>query len=415
MTHVNPRRILFVAPNVPFPPTWGFALRVYNLARELAKRHHVALLAFGDEADAGRPGLEKAFHEVHLVPPPAPWGGKRWSQLASLFTSRAYQLSSMRSAAMQRALDGLLAEQRFDIVQIESIAMAGVRFQGPAAVLDEHNIEYELLRLSSSYEASRWRRLYNHVEHRKLRREEVAAWARFDGCMVTSPNDQAVVRADCREARTCVVPNAVDLDFFRPGDAPVDHDNIVFTGTMNYRPNADAMVFFVREILPRLRRLHPSVRLTVVGQGVPDDVRSVVGEGIEVTGRVPDVRPYLARAAVVVTPLRIGSGTRLKILEAMAMAKPVVSTSLGCQGIAADHGRQLLIADDPDVFADEVAGLMSDPGHGRKLGAAGRALVERGYGWAAAAEILDHFHGALLMSDQKPVPGRTYPVHLPGA
>jgi glycosyltransferase involved in cell wall biosynthesis len=188
----------------------------------------------------------------------------------------------------------------------------------------------------------------------------------------------------------------VDLEAFRPNDAPTDPQSLVFVGTMNYRPNADAVIYLASQILPEIWKTRPQVTLTVVGQTPPEEVQRLAGPRITITGWVDDVRPYIDRAAVVVTPVRIGSGTRLKVLEALAMGKALVSTPLGCEGIAVEDGEHVLLADNPVELAQRVVRLLDDPALAIRLGMQGRALVERSYGWRAVVDDLDALHSQLL-------------------
>lgn len=391
------RRILVLCPEPPAPPTWGFALRVYHLARELARRNDVSMLTYdsGDESRDWR-HLEELFR-VHRVAAPADARRRRRAQLRSLAGLRSFHLGSLLSPEMQRAIDELAARESFDVIQVESSQMAGFDLPvGPALVLDEHNVEHDLIRGIAAVETSLPRKLYQLLEWRKVRREEIDAWRRFDGCVVTSGEDERQVRHRAPATPTRVVPNAVDLGHFTPAGGDVDPDSIIFVGSINYRPNTDAVLYFARRILPLVRQSRPQATFVVVGQGAPEAVQRLDGPGIRVIGAVADVRPHLARAAVVVVPLRMGGGTRLKVLEGLAMGKALVSTSLGCEGIDVDAGRHLLVADDPERFAAQVIRLMGDPGLRRDLGAAGRDLVERCYGWPAVVAELEAFHDQLV-------------------
>jgi glycosyltransferase involved in cell wall biosynthesis len=200
------------------------------------------------------------------------------------------------------------------------------------------------------------------------------------------------------------VPNGVDVDYFRPTQAAVDPDSIVLTGLMTYRPNADAAVHFVREVLPLVRRSRPRARFTAVGWGLPRDLAPLLGDGVTHTGRVPDVRPYLAEAAAVVVPLRMGSGTRLKVLEALAMGKGVVSTTLGCEGVDVTPGGDLLVADDPASFAAAVVELMENAERRQALGLGGRRLVERSYTWPSVVARLERFYEVQIGAPVELVP-----------
>lgn len=396
MSRTEGLRILIVTP-LPYPLVWGFGIRVYKLIEQLSARHRVTLLTYAEpEAVAAALPLRSICAAVHAVPPPRLLGGrKRWSQVATLFSRSSFhgRYSRSQGAAMQAVLDRLLTEQAFDIVQVEASWMCGFDLRGhPTVLLVEHNIEYELLERIFRQERSPARKLFNWLEYVKFQREERRCWARVAGCILTSAREEAVVRRQLPTKPTAVVPNGVDVDYFRPSDAPPNPDRIVFTGLLDYRPNTDAVIFFVRDILPLIRRVRPSVTFTVVGAGVPEEIARLAGPNVQVTGPVADVRPYVERAAVFAVPLRMGGGTRLKVLESLAQSKPMVSTAIGCEGIAVRDGEHLLIADDAPAFAGAVLRLLDDHALGARLGRAGRALVEREYAWAAVAPRLDAFY-----------------------
>ncbi|MBI3944299.1 MAG: glycosyltransferase [Armatimonadetes bacterium] len=392
-------RTLIVAPSIPYPPTWGFGIRVYELARHLARRHHVTLLAC---AEAGQEEDIAAMAAVGVTVHPVITAGasavaKRRGQLASLLSPASFQRRSAQTPAVQAAIDALLARDRFDLIQVESSQMGGFDFHGhPRVLLDEHNIEYELLYRTYRAERSPARRLFNWMEYRKLRREERQCWNHAAGCILTSEREERIVRAHAPGKPTATVPNGVDVDTFRPAGVPVAPGRIVFTGLMRYRPNADAALYFTREILPLIHRERPDATFVVVGMGPPAEVERLAGPRVIVTGEVPDVRPHLASAAVCVVPLRIGSGTRLKVLEGLAMGKAMVSTTLGCEGIRARDREHLLVADSPAAFARAVVRILAEPALAASLGRRGRALVEREYSWAQAAQHLEAFHAAML-------------------
>lgn len=402
------RRILLVCPQAPSPPDGGFDLRVYHLACQLAERHRVTLLAYGSPDDRRDwDGLARTLEGVHWVPPPAERAARdrrrlaslsrRARQLASLVRRSSFHLNVLRSDAMQAAIDGLVSTAAFDVIQVESSGMMCFEYRGDApVVLDEHNIEYDLLRKVADVERSPLRRLFGRLDAAKALREERRAWTTVDGCVTTSAVDEAVIRRTCPSVPTTVVPNAVDTDHFTPGTLPVDEESVVFVGRLDYRPNVDAVTWFALDVLPRVRRVRPSAVLTVVGDGAPPSLQRLAGPGVVLTGRVEDVRPFVQRAGVVVAPLRAGGGTRLKVLEALAMAKPLVSTTVGAEGIAVVGGTHLLLADDPAEMADRVLSLMADRALRERIGAAGRALVVERYGWTSAAARLEAFHGELL-------------------
>jgi polysaccharide biosynthesis protein PslH len=390
------RRVLVVTPGLPSATGSGFDKRVFHLLRYLAREHHVTVACMGPiEGNEASQELSGLVDRVHAIPSP-PQGGwrKRAAQVSSVATGRSFEWARLHTHGAQLALDRLLQGEVFDIVQVESAQMGGFTLSGNAAVvLDEHNIEYELIDRMSRGESSWPRRLYCRQESAKLRAAEIALWRRVDACAVTSSRDQETIDREAPSTLTSVVPNGVDLDEFpATADAADGGRRILFTGTMNYRPNRDAALYFVRDILPRIHRRFPDASLTICGQSPPPEVAALACEQVMVTGRVPDVQPYLADATVVVAPLRVGAGTRLKILEAMAMSRPVVTSTIGCEGIDVSGGSHVLIADAPDEFADAVCHLLAEPALRQRLGREGRRLVEGRYGWEAAAARLDELH-----------------------
>jgi sugar transferase (PEP-CTERM/EpsH1 system associated) len=393
------RKVLILTPSLPYPPIWGFGIRVYQFLRLLARNHRVHLLTFAGPNDAERIAhLETVCEAVHTVPGvPDMESNKRRGQVASLLSPVSFQRRNLTSSAMQHKLDEICAQHNYDVVQVESSQLAGYRFDPRAAVvLDEHNIEYELLYRMYASDRSPVRRAYNWLEYRKFRSEEIRSWKEATGCVMTSAREREMVREVSGKKAVTVVPNAVDVHNFVPSDAPVDSDSVVMTGLMRYRPNSDAALFFLREVMPLILTRRPNLVFYVVGAGPPEELKRLAGSNVVVTDTVLDVRPYVHKAAVFVVPLRMGSGTRLKVLEGLAMAKPMVSTSLGCEGIDVRHGEHLLVADEPAHFADAVLKLMSEPELGARLGRTGRELVLQQYSWETVVEELERFYDELL-------------------
>jgi len=375
----------------------------------LGQRHDItAVSLITPDLDAGvaERAMRRYCRDVRLVPA-RPWygTGKRLLQLRALASTRSFERRLFDLPALRRTLRDLLGTRPFDVVNVEFPFLAHQRLRRappgaplPLRVLDEHNIEFDLARQQAGGEHGLARRIHNAANWPKLRREEMAAFRTFDGVTFCSEADERRARALVPGLRSEVVPNAVDIDEFRrsPGHPLPDGSTVLFFGALNYFPNVDGLLHLLDDVWPLLAASHPAARLKIVGQHPPPEILARRGPRVEVTGRVDDLRPHLASAAVTIVPLRIGGGTRFKILEAMAMGRPVVSTSLGAEGIDARPGVDLLIADEPRDFAAAVGRVLDDPGLADALGARGRALVEKGYSWTAAARRLELFLERLL-------------------
>jgi glycosyltransferase involved in cell wall biosynthesis len=298
---------------------------------------------------------------------------------------------------MQQAIDRLFAERDFDLVQLESTLLTPFHFPaGTRIVVDEHNIDYETYARMHETESSPLRRAFYRDQERRFQRWEQRWWREVAACVATSEREAEIMRRHAPETLVAAVPNGVDVDYFRPDPSPVEPRTLVFNGVLDYRPNIDGVTFLVDEVLPLLRERFPDVRLTVVGRGPASEVRALERRGVEATGEVPDVRPYLRGAAVVVVPIRMGSGTRLKVVEALSLAKPVVSTTLGCEGVDVRDREHLLIGDTPQAFAAQVERLFDDAEAGERLGRAGRELMERQYSWEYAGRLLEEVYASVI-------------------
>jgi glycosyltransferase involved in cell wall biosynthesis len=365
-------------------------MRNFQFLKHLGTRHDVWLATYRRPgAEIETTGLETRGIHVQTVPwmPPV---NKRLVQFGSSFTARSYTGGIFHQAAMQALIDALQAQVAFDAVLLESSLLSRFRFNPSSAlVLDEHNVEYEVLHRTWASERSPVRKAHAFVEYHKFRREEQAAWARAGSCVFTSERERQMASSHAAGASLATVPNGVDLEYMQPACESPAGSELVFVGRIGYRPNTDAVVYFASAILPLIWRDHPQVTLTVVGADVPAEVQALAGPRIAITGPVPDVRPYMRRAAAVVVPLRFGGGTRLKVLEAMGMAKPIVSTTLGCEGLDVQHGRHVLLADDAQAFAHAVDRVLTQPTAAAAVGLQGRRLAERQYSWSKLAADLE--------------------------
>ncbi len=277
-------------------------------------------------------------------------------------------------------------------------ATPNVPFGGPVpVVLFEHNVEYQIWQRLAGIERSPLKRGLLEVEWRKVMTREAAACAAADLTIAVSEDDRRRLSELAPQAQTASIPTGVDTAYFRRNGTPEVPGRIVFTGSMDWRPNEDAVLYFIDAMLPAIRREVPSVSLAIVGRNPTQRLRDAAARvGALVSGTVDDVRPWMDAGSVFVVPLRAGGGTRLKIFEALAMEKPVVSTTLGAEGLALAPGREFVAADEPNDFVREVVSLLRDPARRRALARAGRRLVEEKYSWGhVAREFEGHLESAM--------------------
>lgn len=396
------RSILVIAPYLPFPATFGGALRIFHLVRGLAAQHQVILLAPGsDDAYAAAWEL-RDMCDVTLVPARStarePAGRrKRVHQAQSIVSGRSFLEHSSYNPQFQAVLDRIFMTRSIDLVQLEFPESTLYHLPRPVpTIFDAHNVEHDLLRRVAHASDSSAQRTFNLLEARKLQRIEVAAWNGATRCVATSQRDARLI-GKLSSTPVDVVPNGVDLDAFaRVRSMTPTSRRVVFVGAMRHQPNADGARWYVQQVHPLVQQHISDASMAIVGADPPVAVRDLAGASVDVTGEVDDVRPYLGAAQVVIAPLWSGGGTRLKILEAFAAGRPVVSTTLGVEGIDALHGEHLLLADTPDAFSRAVVQLLTDPTLAASLAAAGRALVERQYGWDQVARQLIETHNRAI-------------------
>jgi polysaccharide biosynthesis protein PslH len=389
-------RVLLVSPDLPAPLDRGFRIRVHHLAVELSRHGYGVVLLARAPGDPDADGaLRGAGVEVRTIRV----GAVRLSRLrraAELARGGSAGWFERRNVELRRAVERLVVEESFDAVQIEIPELASVRLPSRTRlVLDAHNVWSELIARRIPYQRSAFRRLYGRLEHARYRRAEVVAWRSSARCLVTSSREAAIVEAGA--GVPAVIPNGVDTHWYRPAPvAPPAAPRLLFIGLLRYGPNADAVAHMIRDIMPLIWRDRPDATLQVVGEGASPALAAMASERVAFAGRVADVRPLLDSASAIVVPLRIGSGTRLKILEAMAMARPIVTTPMGVDGIEAYDGEHLLIAPDPGAFAAAVLRVLGDAAYGAALGERARRLAETQYAWSAIGDRLDRTYRELL-------------------
>ncbi len=406
--------ILFLTPQLPYPPHKGTALRNWGLVAGLAERHRVSVLSFVAPGQNPQPAppLVAACAGVETVPQPERSLARRLRDLVC--TRQPDMALRLASDAFARRLADWLARESFDVVHVEGIEMAPyldvIEEAGtghPLVVFDDHNCEYLLQQrafLTDLHVPTRWPgAAYSFVQWRRLRRYEARTCRRADRVFAVSEADAAALRRLVPGLAPPVIPNGIDTRVYTPTSTlPRSHTpTLAFTGTMDFRPNVDAVLWFARHVWPRVQASVPEARFVVVGQRPHrrlDELRE--DPTVTLTGWVEDVRPHIARAAVYVAPLRIGGGTRLKILEAMAMGKAVVATRLGAEGFPVTDGQELLLADTPDDFAAAVVALLGAPERRAELGRVARDFVERRYDWRVIVPRLEEVYNDKLANDK---------------
>jgi glycosyltransferase involved in cell wall biosynthesis len=377
---------------------------------QLAGRHDLTAVTLIDkdyDFDECRQAMQAYCREVLLVPNLRAREGlaKRLLQVRSLASGRSFERRWATVPTLRRALSQVLRSTRFDVVNLEfpylghyHLRQAPPGERPPRVVVDSHEIAYDLACQFARTESSFGRRLYAEGNWRKLRREELQTYREADGVYLCSTADEQRLLDQLPMVRTAVIPNAADVEYYqpRPSDPRPDGRTVVYFGLLSTIPNVDGVIHFVREIWPRIAQAHPEARLKIIGGRPPLSLQQLAGPRVELTGFVPDLRPHLAAAAALVVPLRLGGGTRLKIVEGMAMGKPIVSTALGAEGIEATPGRDILIADDPKAFADAVNRLLADPQLAASIGQSARRLAVERYAWSSAAQTLEEFYNRIL-------------------
>lgn len=397
--------LLFLTPQLPYPPQQGTTIRNWGLIKHLAARHSVTLLSFAEAGQAVAPELLAACERVLTAPAPQRTRAQRLHTLLSPHADLARRLWSPDFA---HQLSSLLRDITFDVIQIEGLEMAAylsaLRPSSSVIVYDAHNAEYVIQRralMNDLRQPVRWpAALYSALQVPRLRAFETQVCGVAHAVSCVSAEDAAALQELVPTLAPAIIPNGIEVDEYTAvSGQPSAVSRLVFTGKMDYRPNVDAVLWFADEIWPRIRAVRPEVEFVVVGQKPTEALRALHGRnGINITGWVEDARPHIAGAAVYVAPLRMGGGTRFKLLEAMALARPIVSTRLGAEGFAVALGREMMLADAPADFAEAVLVVLDDSARAEALGQAGLSFVRAGYDWSAIVPKLETLYGAAVMS-----------------
>lgn len=383
--------LFMLTPYLPYPPVSGGRMRTYNLIKHLSADYDITLVSFGRPEerafDISPLGEFADYHVVDRAGSP----GTMQAALMSLTSPRAITLTLYGTDEMKATCARLLAEKPADIIHVESFYMLQNIPEDVAApvFLSEPAIEYRAWQQHATVAKPWYTRPGVFIEARKMRQSEPMWWRKADAVGAMSEIDAAEIKRLAPSATVYLAPNGVDVDFFHT-DPSVQRGThtAVYIGDYKYFPNSDAVTYFAEAILPRIVSKRPDFHLTLVGKDPSPEIQALAGDHVTVTGLVDDTRPYLQSSAVFVCPLRSGSGTRFKLMEALACGCPVVSTSIGAEGLGAVDGEHMLLRDDPQAFADAVLDLLDNPQKGTAMGQAGRAWVVENHAWSHSAALL---------------------------
>lgn len=381
-------RILFLTGRLPSPPNRGDRLRAYHFLRVLSREHRITLLSFiANDRETGNVGPLRPFCEDIQLVHRGRWQATTTTAL-NVWRRMPFQSLYFRSSVMQGAVDNLLARRQFDAVYVHLFRMAQyvATRRRPYRILDLTDAISSEIERSLPYRDPKWRLIYR-LELPRIRRYERDIVRRFDETWLISQAERAHIFPDGPDNRTFVVPNGVDTVRFHPSSHGRNEPALIFVGHMGVFHNIDAAEYLAGDILPRVRAAVPRARLSLVGaEPAPAVMALATLPGVSVPGHVGDLNAALNEAAVFVAPLRFAAGIQNKVLEAMAAGLPVVTTSYVNQGLEAEAGRHLLVADEPAALAEAVVGLLRDPSARRRLGQDGRDFVLQRYRWE---DVLD--------------------------
>jgi sugar transferase (PEP-CTERM/EpsH1 system associated) len=400
-------KVLVLAGEIPATTNMPGSPRLFSFCRALSARHQLILAAFTEDPDRlaafrADPESTGVFEDIVVLPEPPPhtwWGTQvhRLYQEPHVSTRRRHPKYHYEIA---RQIAELTRQHRIDLIFVDGLRGTQYAIDSAVAtpaVVDLHDSVTLLCRRSIGVERNRFRRLVLVAESRSLARWESALGNHFAAVIVNSPVDAEFLQGLNPGARTLTIENGVDGSFFAPRREPVNPQELVFTGVMNYRPNEDAVLYFADAIFPLIRNRAPEARFEVVGRAPSEQVRALAAEpGVRVWGEVPDVRPHLARAGIFVCPLRWGAGVKNKVLAALAMRKPVVATRHSIEGLELEPDRDLLVADQPEQFAEQVLRLMADPVRADQMAERGQARVTSRYSWGQSARTLEEVLTSLV-------------------
>ena len=401
-------KILMLIHFIPYPPHGGAIQRTFNLLRELSKHHDIHLVCFSQnllQADPEKKKknieeLSKYCREITILDIPS--DNNKFLRLAllflNLFSLTPFDIWRYRSKQMAKAIKERLTQNKIDFFHADTLALAQYKkLTGnmPAALV-HHNVESRYILRRGRSEKNPLARFYLYLQGIKTKRYEKKVAPEFNINITVSDLDSASFKEYIPKAVFASIPNGTDPSYYKPTSEPHEQA-LVFTGGMTWYPNRDAMIFFCKEVFPLIKKQKADVRLDIIGRTPPEEIIQMANEdkSIIIHGFVDDIRNYVAKAAVYIVPIRVGGGTRLKILDAFSAGKALVSTSIGCEGIDVTPGVNILIGDTPREFADQVIKLLENDTLRAQLGSNARKLIETKYSWDIIGDSLNKLYGGL--------------------
>ena len=389
-------RLLLVYPFVPYPPDDGGRIGFFNPIKYLSRSNDVTVVTFAkrQEEDAVR-GLKEVCEKVFVFKRPP---GDSYRLVRGAFGNPPGSSAKYWHAKAGEFIRGVALSLQPEVVEFHHLNTAAYRpcVADIPAVLREHNVEYKVWERYAKSAPRCVERTYAKWMTPRVRAYEARCAANFDRCIVVSKADAAHLKAISPDSAIEVVPSGVDTEYFSPLDVAEEPFSITMTGSFDWLPKQQSLLAFLRQVVPKIKALIPQAKVYIVGKGIPEFLKNIgrQTDGVTIVGEVADVRPYIARSALLINYLESGGGIALKLLEAMAMKKPVLSNVLGSEGIEVEHGREVFVADGPDAFAAAAALLLKDQGMRCRLAAEGYRKVLASYGWASiAARFGDIYNG----------------------
>lgn len=388
-------KILFLAPRLPLPADTGGKIRTWNILKQLCKHAQIHLVTFSFESDdkKHKEEIQRLLNiRVDIVPVTETSTLRKINNV--LFQRVPHSVVKYHHKTMEIFLSSLKEHHTFNALHIDHIHMAHYRkiFPSTPAMIDEHNVEYKILERCADVEKSFLKKLLYREQAKKMRNfEKVMLAATTATCAVSEDDKKLLDELTEKKTPSYVIPNGVDTEFFHPQqEGSREEVALAFTGSMDWLPNDDAAVFFCKEVLPLIWKKRDDVKIYIVGRNPSAAIKEIASREprIVVTGRVDDVRDFVWRSKIFVVPIRVGGGTRLKILEAMSMAKPVISTTIGAEGIKHTNGKNIILADTPEEMAKRTIDLISNSLQRHQIGEAGETLVRELYDWNIVGNTL---------------------------